>query len=137
MSDIGSALRAAFGDRARQHVPLAPFTTFKVGGPADWFLETRHSDEIVTALSVATACGVPMTVLGGGSNVLVADAGVRGVVIRTRGGDVSMAGPGVVRADADDNYDLYGSGVAPKDVVMNGSVKAPAAASSFMAALHR
>ena len=40
MSDLGAALRDAFGsDRVREHAALAPFTTFKVGGPADWLLE--------------------------------------------------------------------------------------------------
>ena len=57
---------------------------------------------------------------------------------RTQGlfAGINLSG-GVVRADADDNYDLYGSGISPKDVVMNGSVKPPAAVASFMAALHR
>jgi UDP-N-acetylmuramate dehydrogenase len=95
------ALRAAFGaERVRSRVALAPFTTFRVGGPADWFLETHGSDEIVTALTLTHAAGIRVTVLGGGSNVLVSDAGVRGLVIRTRGGDVRRAGPDRVRADA-------------------------------------
>jgi UDP-N-acetylmuramate dehydrogenase len=95
-----SAMRDAFGDRVRAGVPLAPMTTFRVGGPAEWLLETRHSDEIVAALRIAHAAGVAVTMLGGGSNVLIADAGVRGLVIRTRGGDVVSAGDGRVRADA-------------------------------------
>ena len=52
VSDFAAALRAAFGaDRVRADVPLAPLTTFRVGGPADWLVETRSSDEIVAALS--------------------------------------------------------------------------------------
>jgi UDP-N-acetylmuramate dehydrogenase len=95
------SLCAAFGaDRVRNRVPLGPFTTFRVGGPADWFIETRSSDEIVTALTLAHAAGILVTVLGGGSNVLVSDAGVRGLVIRTRGGAVTLVGPDRVRADA-------------------------------------
>ena len=98
---FASAMRASFGDaRVKQHVPLAPFTTFKVGGPAEWFLETRSSAEIVTALQIAHAHGIAVTPLGGGSNVLVADAGVRGLVIRTRGGEITKADAGRVRADA-------------------------------------
>ena len=62
-------------DRFRGEVPLAPYTTFKVGGPAEWFLETRTSDEIVDALSIAHASGIRVTLLGGGSNVLVGDRG--------------------------------------------------------------
>jgi UDP-N-acetylmuramate dehydrogenase len=63
-------------------------------------IETRSSDEIETALSIAGAAGVPVTMLGGGSNVLVADSGVRGLVIRARGGDVRAIDEEHVRADA-------------------------------------
>jgi UDP-N-acetylmuramate dehydrogenase len=80
--------------------PLAPLTTFKVGGPADLFLEPRTSEEIVTALRLAARHGVPVTLLGGGSNVLVADGGVRGLVLRPRGGRIAREGAGRVRADA-------------------------------------
>ena len=80
--------------------PLAPFTTFRVGGPADWLLETRTADEIVDALQLAHASGVPVTLLGGGSNVLVADRGVRGLVIRPRGGEIEQLDREHVRADA-------------------------------------
>ena len=101
MSDFGQALGSAFGaDRVRQDVPLGPLTTFRVGGPADWLVETRTSGEIVTALTIASAAGVPATMIGGGSNVLVSDAGVRGLVIRTRGGEMAQVAPHLVRADA-------------------------------------
>jgi UDP-N-acetylmuramate dehydrogenase len=101
MSDFIRAIEQAVGgDRLRRGVPLAPFTTFRVGGPADWFLETRTSDEIVTALAAAHAAAIPVTMLGGGSNVLIADAGIRGLVIRTRGGDIGRVEGGRVRADA-------------------------------------
>jgi UDP-N-acetylmuramate dehydrogenase len=101
MSDFADVLRDQFGaGRVRAGVPLAPFTTFRVGGPADWLIETRDSDEIVIALRLARGASVNVTILGGGSNVLVSDAGVRGLVIRTRGGDVAHEAPGRVRADA-------------------------------------
>jgi UDP-N-acetylmuramate dehydrogenase len=93
-------MRAAFGDRLRAGAALAPLTTFHVGGPADWLIETRNGSEIETALSVARAASMPVTILGGGSNVLVADAGVRGLVIRPRGGDVQAIDEGRIRADA-------------------------------------
>jgi len=95
------ALRARFGDaRVRRHVPLGPLTTFAVGGPADWLVETRSSDELVAALRIAHAAGEAVTLLGGGSNVLVSDAGLRGLVIRPRGGEVRQVGDDSVRADA-------------------------------------
>ena len=79
---------------------LAPYTTFKVGGAADWLVLARGTAEVTSALAVAREHGLPVTVLGGGSNVLVSDGGVRGLVIRLQGGDAAMAGDGVVRADA-------------------------------------
>ena len=98
---FAAAMQAAFGDaRFRAQVPLAPFTTFKVGGPAEWLLETRSSAEIVDALQIAFAHGVAVTLLGGGSNVLVSDRGVRGLVIRPRGGDIAQVDHAHVRADA-------------------------------------
>jgi UDP-N-acetylmuramate dehydrogenase len=100
MTTFGEDLRRRFGDRARADVSLAPLTTFRVGGPADWLLETRSGEEIVEALKLSHAAGVPVTLLGGGSNVLVSDAGVRGLVIRPRGGVVSRLDEVRVRADA-------------------------------------
>ena len=101
MSALASAAQAAFGpDRLRANVALAPLTTFRVGGPAEWLIETRSSDEIVRALQLARDAGLPVTLLGGGSNVLVSDRGVRGLVIRPRGGEVRAEDSGHVRADA-------------------------------------
>ena len=101
MTGFEAAMRTAFGaDRLRAGAPLAPMTTFRVGGSADWLIETRNGDEIESALSIARAAGMRVTILGGGSNVLIADAGVRGLVIRTRGGDVRLIDEGRIRADA-------------------------------------
>jgi UDP-N-acetylmuramate dehydrogenase len=100
MTDFETLLRGTFGDRVQSNVPLAPMTTFRVGGPAEWLVETRGRDELVAALQLADKAGVSVTMLGGGSNVLVNDAGVRGLVIRPRGGDVRDADDGQVIADA-------------------------------------
>jgi UDP-N-acetylmuramate dehydrogenase len=94
-------MRSAFGaDRVRANEPLAPWTTFKVGGPAEWYFEARSSDEVVTAIRIARQHDMAITMLGGGSNVLVADAGVRGLVVRWRGGDIILLDEAHVRADA-------------------------------------
>ena len=101
MSDLGTRLEQQFGaDRVRRNVPLAPMTTFKVGGPADVFIETHSEEEIVEALKIAHATGAKVTILGGGSNVLISDQGVRGLVIRPKGGTVKPVGDRLVRADA-------------------------------------
>lgn len=80
--------------------PLAPLTTFKVGGPAEWFFESRTSEELADAVVIAESADVPVTILGGGSNVLVADAGVRGLLIRPRGGAVTRLDDMTIRAEA-------------------------------------
>jgi UDP-N-acetylmuramate dehydrogenase len=101
LEGLHAALEAALGsERVAAQRPLAPLTTFKVGGPADLFVEPRSSEEIVTALRLAHAHGVRVTMLGGGSNVLVADAGIRGLVLRPRGGHIERVDGGQVRADA-------------------------------------
>jgi UDP-N-acetylmuramate dehydrogenase len=101
MSDFDQALRETFGpDRIQVQAPLAPLTTFRVGGPADWLLETRTPGEIVSALDLARRFQVPVTLLGGGSNVLIADAGVRGLVVRPRGGAIQAVDDCHVCADA-------------------------------------
>jgi UDP-N-acetylmuramate dehydrogenase len=101
MTDFGAALRATFGAaRVMEQVPLAPYTTFRVGGPADWLVEPRSGDEILAALRLAGAAGVRVTPLGGGSNVLVSDRGVRGLVLRPRGGEVAALDATRIRADA-------------------------------------
>src|SRR5262249_4522306 len=100
VTSLADDLTAAFGDRAKPAVALAPYTTFRVGGPADWLVETRGSGEIVLAVTLAARHATPLTVLGGGSNVLIADAGIRGLVIRPRGGDIHAVDADTVRADA-------------------------------------
>lgn len=101
MTDPGFSLAAAFGaENVRRNAPLAPLTTFKVGGPADWLVDLHGSEALRTAVAIAKDARLPVTVLGGGSNVLVADAGVRGIVIRVHGGDVRALDASTVRADA-------------------------------------
>jgi UDP-N-acetylmuramate dehydrogenase len=94
-------MQQRFGaDQLMANVPLAPYTTFKVGGPAEWLLETRSAHDVIDALRIARRCGVSLTVLGGGSNVLIGDRGVPGLVIRPRGGQIEQVDGERVRADA-------------------------------------
>ena len=60
---------------------LAPFTTFGIGGPARWFVEAQNEDDVAEAAAWAREGGVPLFVLGGGSNLLVADTGFEGLVL--------------------------------------------------------
>lgn len=66
------------------NVPLAPFTTFHIGGPARYFAEAQSVEDVKEALAFARANSLPVFVLGGGSNILIADSGFDGVVITMR-----------------------------------------------------
>jgi UDP-N-acetylmuramate dehydrogenase len=93
--------RRILGDaRLRRDAPLAPLTTFKVGGAADWLADVRSSAELGAILQAARAAQIPVTLLGGGSNVLVSDAGVRGVVIRPHLTGISQPSEFIVAAEA-------------------------------------
>jgi UDP-N-acetylmuramate dehydrogenase len=99
--DLALALRARLGaDRVLEHVPLARFTTFRIGGPADLLAEVRDADEALATLRLAREAGAPLTWLGGGSNVLIGDGGIRGLVVRWHGGRVETVAGDRVRSDA-------------------------------------
>jgi UDP-N-acetylmuramate dehydrogenase len=66
----------------RRNEPLAPYTTFKIGGPADVLFEATSADSLANAVRAARDAGVPYFVLGLGANVLIGDRGFRGLVIR-------------------------------------------------------
>jgi UDP-N-acetylmuramate dehydrogenase len=68
--------------RVRFDEPLAPYTTFKIGGPADLFYEAQSGDDLASAVLAARKTGVPYFLLGLGANVLIGDRGFRGLVIR-------------------------------------------------------
>ncbi len=65
----------------QQNVPLAPYTTLGVGGLARWFATARSQSDVLEILAAADAMGTPVFVLGGGSNLLIADAGFSGLVL--------------------------------------------------------
>ena len=88
------------GTRLGRDVPLAPLTTLKVGGSADWLAEVQSAAELTELLAIAREMTMPVTLLGGGSNVVVSDAGVRGLVVRLRLAGVSQERPDCVRAEA-------------------------------------
>jgi UDP-N-acetylmuramate dehydrogenase len=66
----------------RENVPLAPFTTLGVGGPARFFVEAETEAQVVDALEFASLRNLPVFVLGRGSNLVVADSGFQGMVVR-------------------------------------------------------
>jgi UDP-N-acetylmuramate dehydrogenase len=75
------AAAAELGDRARRDVPLAPYTTYRVGGPAALFVEARSDDDLAAVAEAVRRSGVDTLVVGKGSNLLVADAGFDGLAL--------------------------------------------------------
>jgi UDP-N-acetylmuramate dehydrogenase len=93
-------LRSACGERAREAFSMASLTTFRIGGTAALFLEPEDERDLTAAADAIVRAGIPFVVLGKGSNVLVADSGFPGLVLRlgrgfrwaARDGDVVRAG---------------------------------------------
>ena len=75
-------LRGRFSDRLRTSVPLAPLTTFRIGGPAALYVEPESEEDLEAVHRAVRASGVPFVVVGRGSNLLVSDRGFAGLVIR-------------------------------------------------------
>jgi UDP-N-acetylmuramate dehydrogenase len=88
----------------RQHVSLAPFTTFEIGGPARWFAEATSEADIEAAVEFASTRKLRLFVLGGGSNLLVSDAGFDGLVLRIALRGIQAQGP-VLSVSAGEDWD--------------------------------
>jgi UDP-N-acetylmuramate dehydrogenase len=108
-------LRETFGDRMQENADLSSYTAARIGGPADVLVFVRKADELVQAAGKLWMMEVPFVVLGAGSNVLVSDRGVRGVVIINRARMLSFnlqAEPPTVHAE---------SGVTPNDIAQRAA----------------
>lgn len=78
--------------RVERNVPLAPFSTFRIGGPADFYVTAVTPQEVAEAVEFSEQNKVPYYILGGGSNVLFSDKGFRGLVIHIKDGTISLEG---------------------------------------------
>ena len=85
-------LYAKLGDKVKENVPLAPYTSARIGGPADIFITADTSTELARIVKLLWKQEMPFTLLGGGSNVLVSDKGIRGVVVMNRAKGVKFHG---------------------------------------------
>jgi UDP-N-acetylmuramate dehydrogenase len=88
--------------RLHRNAPLAPYTTFRIGGPADLLYDADTGDDLAEAIDAADAAGVAWFVLGLGANILVGDGGFRGLVIRNRAQHVTWHPDG--RCVAEEHY---------------------------------
>ncbi|MEK7082181.1 MAG: UDP-N-acetylmuramate dehydrogenase [Patescibacteria group bacterium] len=85
--------------KIKENVALAPYTIYKIGGPARYFTEARNAAEAEEAARFAVKNNAPFFVLGAGSNTLISDKGFDGLIIRMAGGEVKVEGE-LVTADA-------------------------------------
>jgi UDP-N-acetylmuramate dehydrogenase len=100
---LASLMRMAFGERLREGESMSRHASARIGGPVDFFLAVESSNELAQAVGEALRYGVPYFILGAGSNVLVSDRGVRGLVIKNRTNGMTFKeqdGAILVRADS-------------------------------------
>jgi UDP-N-acetylmuramate dehydrogenase len=95
LTELGTRLGQ---ERLQHHVPLAPFTTFRIGGPADVFFRARTPEDLADAVSAARELEVPYFLLGAGANILIGDGGFRGLVIRNESAGIEFLDDHRVRA---------------------------------------
>lgn len=75
-------LQKIFGTRIKKDEPMARHTTFKIGGPAEYYLEVDKIDDLIKAVNTAQKLKIPFFILGGGSNIIVSDKGLMAFVIK-------------------------------------------------------
>jgi UDP-N-acetylmuramate dehydrogenase len=101
MSALEKELATLFGGRLRANYPLANLTSFRIGGPADLYLAVENEDELSIAVAAAQRSSIPSFCLGSGTNLLVSDQGIRGLVIKLGDGFAQIELDGlIVRAGA-------------------------------------
>ncbi len=86
--------------RLRVNEIIAPYTTFRIGGPADLFYTANSADDLANAVLAAREVGIPHFVLGLGANILVGDRGFRGLVIRNRASAFTFSEDGELRVES-------------------------------------
>jgi len=84
LSALRQALEAEVGVRLLVNEPLSAHTSYRIGGPADFFVTVKSQDELCRIVALARECQVPYFLLGSGTNILVSDKGIRGLVIENR-----------------------------------------------------
>jgi UDP-N-acetylmuramate dehydrogenase len=121
-------LRAILGARVHFDEPLAPHTSWKIGGPADAFAQVDSTAELAALMRLVFKRKLPWFVLGSGSNLLIGDGGIRGIVVRL-GGDFARiefldSGPDEVRAraGASASLALFTAQAASRGAVGVGSI---------------
>ena len=104
---IKQHFEAVFGDAFKLNHPLAKYTSARVGGAAQMFLAVKSAEDLQKAVELAYMLDVPYFILGGGSNILVADGGIRGLTIHNRAKNVTFRNTGIgIRCRAESGANL-------------------------------
>ncbi|OGG08543.1 UDP-N-acetylenolpyruvoylglucosamine reductase [Candidatus Gottesmanbacteria bacterium RBG_16_43_7] len=119
--DIGRTLKQEFGSRLEADVSLSKYTTFKIGGNAQYFLQATSRAELTFYLKRLYEMGIPVFILGGGSNILISDKGISGVVIKNNTRNIQIKGMKGRRRGARNLSDVYLD--ADSGVIMNQLVR--------------
>jgi UDP-N-acetylmuramate dehydrogenase len=89
-------LRKLVSPAVQADAPLAPFTTFRVGGSAEYYLEATDGEQVAAAVKACQELAIPLYVFGGGSNLLINDEGIKGLVLRMANQQVVVDGAAVI-----------------------------------------
>lgn len=100
LNDFASKLRQRFGKNFVEHFCLAPYTSAKIGGVADYLVVAHTVADLIDAVKIASRSGVIYKIIGGGSGILVSDIGVPGLVIINRSSTIRLIGESQVMADS-------------------------------------
>jgi UDP-N-acetylmuramate dehydrogenase len=106
-TDFAAEFREALGRPLGEAVALKDHSSFKIGGPADFFFEAETRDDLRRAISLARSANIPFFVIGGGYNILFADEGYRGLIIRNRI-------QGISPVPAGDSFEVFSGTALPK-----------------------
>ena len=139
MSVVAAAadlLSRRLGDRLRRDVPLAPMTTYRVGGAAALFVDVATLDDLAAVATARAETGVPVLVVGRGSNMLVADAGFPGVALSIAGfaDHIELPEPTIDDAESDPGDDIGDDAGRAVAVRAGGGVALPVLARRTAAA---
>ena len=114
---LGTEIQRRIGVKTSRQEPLARFTTMRVGGPADLFAEVRNLFELRAIVRFARARGLPIFILGRGSDLVISDAGMGGLVVMNRAQQVRIDGADLV---ADSGLPLAKAATVAKDAGLSG-----------------
>ena len=94
LSRLGTDIQRRIGVKTSRHEPLSRFTTMRVGGAADLFAEVHNLFELRAIIRFARSRGLPHFILGRGSDLVISDAGIRGLVIKNRAQQIASRATG-------------------------------------------